>query len=110
MVTAPAVRDAAVPEIFVPTNVDGVPRFGVVKTGLVANTAAPLPVSSVRAPERFAEENEPREVALPEEVTTPVRLAFVVTVAAFPPIESPDAVPVKFVATPDEGVPRAPPE
>jgi hypothetical protein len=54
--------------------------------------------------------------ALPTKVTVPVftvkavvKVALV-TVAALPPIESPEAVPVKLVATPDEGVPRAPPE
>ena len=59
-----------------------------VKVGLVANTAAPLPVSSVSAVARFAEEKEPREVALPTEVMAPVRFALVVTVAALPPMES----------------------
>ena len=47
---------------------------------------------------------EVMEVALPEDVMTPVRLAFVVT---FPAV-NPDAVPVKFVATPEVGVPSAP--
>ena len=54
------------------------------KVGEAAKTAAPLPVSSVKAPERLAEENEPKEVALPTEVTAPVRLALVVTVEALP--------------------------
>ena len=36
VVTFPAVRFAAVPEIFVPTNADGVPTFGVMNTGLVS--------------------------------------------------------------------------
>jgi hypothetical protein len=39
-----------------------------------------------------------------------VSVAADVAVAALPPIESPDAVPVKLVATPDDGVPKAPPE
>jgi len=42
-------------------------------------------------------------VALPVEVTTPVKLAFVVT---FPAV-SPEAVPVTFVITPLTGVPSA---
>ena len=46
-------------------------------------------------------------VALPALVTSPVRFAFVVTVAAFPPIFNAVAVPVKFVATPLDGVPNA---
>ena len=60
--------------------------------------------------------------AFPEIVTVPVftvraeeKVALVtdeavVAVAAFPPIESPAAVPVKLVATPELGVPKAPPE
>ena len=50
VVTVPAVKPAAVPVMLVPTKVLGVPRFGVTKTGLVANTATPVPVSSFRAP------------------------------------------------------------
>ena len=63
-----------------------VPIFGVVKTGEFANTAAPVPVSSVNASIRFAEEKDPRRVAFPVEVIAPVRFAFVVTVAALPVI------------------------
>ena len=43
------------------------------------------------------------EVALPLEVMTPVRLALVVTV----PAVRLAAVPVKLVATPEAGVPKA---
>lgn len=83
-----------------------VPRASTVdRIGLVPNTAAPLPVSSVRAPDKLADENEPREVALPDEVTAPVRLALVVTL----PAVRLAAVPVRFVATPDVGVPSPPP-
>jgi hypothetical protein len=57
-----------------------------------ANTFAPVPVSSVNAAARFADVNEPKDVALPTEVTAPVRFAFVVT---FPAV-SPAAVPVMF--------------
>jgi hypothetical protein len=39
----------AVPVMFVPTKADGVPRAGVTSVGLVANTAEPVPVSSVSA-------------------------------------------------------------
>ena len=52
--------------------------------GLVANTLAPEPVSSVNAVANWAEVNEPKEAALPTDVTIPVRLAFVTTVAALP--------------------------
>ena len=74
VVTLPAVKPAAVPVMLVPTRAEGVPRFGVTRVGLVANTAAPLPVSSVSAPAKSAELNDPREVAVPTDVTAPVRL------------------------------------
>lgn len=53
----------------------GVPNKGVTRVGEVANTFAPLPVSSVRAVANCAEVNEPSEVALATDVTAPVRLA-----------------------------------
>ena len=56
---------APVPVMFVPTSVEGVPRFGVVSTGEVAKTSAPVPVSSVTAEIRFALEGVPRKVAIP---------------------------------------------
>ena len=40
LVTVPAVKLAAVPLIFVPTNVDGVPKFGVVKVRPASVNAA----------------------------------------------------------------------
>jgi hypothetical protein len=100
----------------------GVPSNGVTRVGLVANTLAPDPVSSVRAVANWAEVNEPKEAALPTEVTIPVRLAFVTTVAALPtevttpvrlalvvtvPAVKLAAVPVQLVSTPLAGVPRA---
>jgi hypothetical protein len=50
--------------------------------------------------------------ALPVRVTVPVfTVSPVVSVALVTePAVKPDAVPVKLVATPEEGVPRAPPE
>jgi hypothetical protein len=48
-------------------------------------------------------------VVFPTEVIGPDRFALVVTVAAFPPIFKAVAVPVKFVATPEAGVPNPPP-
>jgi hypothetical protein len=122
VVTLPAVRPEAVPVMFVPTKADGVPKAGVTRVGLVANTADPVPVSSVNAASKFAELNDPKDVALPTEVTAPVRLALVTTVAALPtevtppvrlafvvtvPAVKPDAVPVMFVPTSAEGVPNA---
>lgn len=46
-----------------------------------------------------------RVVTLPTEVTSPVKFALVVTFQAV----SQEAVPVRLVATPEEGVPSAPP-
>ena len=80
----PIESPAAVPVMFVPTKALGVPNAGVTNVGLFANTFAPVPVSSVRAAAKLAEVNEPNEVALPTEVTAPVKLAFVVTVLALP--------------------------
>ena len=107
VVTLPAVKPAAVPVMFVPTSAEGVPRAGVTSVGLVANTADPVPVSSVKAPLSCADVNEPSEVAFPVDVTAPVKLAFVVTVAALPPMLKPAAVPVMFVPTKAVGVPSA---
>ena len=71
---------------------EATPRVGVTRVGLVFITnVEPVPVWA------------PVEVALPDEVMTPVRLALVVT---FPAV-NPDAVPVTLVMTPEAGVPRA---
>jgi hypothetical protein len=43
----PMESDAAVPVMFVPTSVDGVPKLGVVNVGEVANTTEPVPVELV---------------------------------------------------------------
>jgi hypothetical protein len=91
------------PVAFVKVALVGVPRIGVTKVGEVANTAEPLPVSSVKAPARLEELNEPKDVALPTEVIAPVKLALVVTL----PAVRPEAVPVMFVPTKADGVPRA---
>ena len=80
-------------------------RVGVAMVGEVPKTATPVPVSSVRAVRRLAEVNDPSDAALPTEVMAPVKLALVVTL----PAVRPEAVPVRLVATPDDGVPRAPP-
>src|SRR6185295_10753403 len=75
---------------------------GATNVGPVLNTARLVPVSSVNAVSKLADENEPNDAALPTEVTIPVRLALVVT---FPAV-SPAAVPVTLVITPDVGVPK----
>ena len=90
------------PVAFVSVALDGVPKAGVTRVGLVAKTAEPEPVSSVKAPASCADVNDPRDVTLPTEVTAPVRLALVVTL----PAVRPAAVPVMFVPTRAEGVPR----
>ena len=80
------------PVAFVSVADVGVPKRGVTSVGDVFITnVVPVPVCDATA------------VALPVEVIGPVRFAFVVT---FPAV-SPDAVPVRFVATPEAGVPRA---
>ena len=81
----------------------GVPSKGVTNVGLVANTFAPLPVSSVKAVDNCADVNEPHDVAFPTEVIAPVKFALVITL----PAVSPAAVPVIFVPTKAEGVPSA---
>ena len=68
VVTLPAVNPDAVPVTLVMTPDAGVPRAGVTSVGLVANTAAPEPVSSDNAPESCADENVPSEAALPTDV------------------------------------------
>jgi hypothetical protein len=103
VVTLLAVKAVAVPVMFVPTSADGVPSAGVTKVGLFANTLAPVPVSSVKAAANCAEVNEPSEVAFPDDVIAPVRFAFVVTLEAVNAV----AVPVMFVPTSADGVPKA---
>jgi hypothetical protein len=44
----------------------GVPNTGVTKVGLVANTNAPEPVSSVTVEAKFADDGVPKNVATPE--------------------------------------------
>jgi hypothetical protein len=68
VVTLPAVKPAAVPVALVITPDAGVPSAGVTNDGLVANTATPLPVSSVRAVASWAEVKDPNTAALPVEV------------------------------------------
>jgi len=63
VVTVPAVSPEAVPVMFVPTSVEGVPRFGVTSVGEVPKTSAPLPVSPVTAAARFALDGVARNVA-----------------------------------------------
>ena len=53
----------------------GVPRSGVTNVGDVANTSAPVPVSSVTAARKLADEGVPKKVAIPEpKPATPVEI------------------------------------
>jgi len=69
----------------------GVPRIGVTRVGLVANTKAPVPVSSVTAVIRLALDGVARNAETP---------------AARPLIPVDTGSPVALVKTPAEGVPR----
>ena len=92
VVTLPAVKPEAVPVILVPTRAEGVPRAGVTKVGELANTKAPEPVSSDTAEARLADDGVPRNVATPvPRPETPVEIG----------------KPVRLVATPEAGVPKA---
>ena len=80
------------PVRLVATPAEGVPIFGVTSVGDVANTAAPVPVSSVNALRRFALDGVAKNVATPvPSPETPVEIGS----------------PVPFVSTTAEGVPRA---
>jgi len=68
------------------------PREGVTSVGEVAKTNAPLPVSSVTADAKLAEEGVAKKVA---------------TLAARPLIPVETGKPVQLVNVPDVGVPRA---
>jgi len=70
----------------------GVPKIGVTNVGDVANTSAPVPVSSVTAVARFALVGVAKNVAIP---------------VAKPEIPVLTGNPVAFVKTPLEGVPSA---
>ena len=60
------------------------PNTGVTNVGLVANTAEPLPVSSVSAVARLEELKEPNVVAVPTDVIAPVKFGILVVDDAVP--------------------------
>ena len=98
VVSGSPVRLVATPEA-------GVPRAGVTKVGEVAKTSAPLPVSSVIAAARFAEDGVPSHVATPApKEPTPVPPLATGSVPVTPVVSG---KPVAFVSTPEEGVPSA---
>jgi hypothetical protein len=79
------------PVAFVNVNADGVPRLGVTNVGDVANTSEPVPVSSVTALAKFAEDGVCKNVATPA-----------------PRPLTPELIgnPVAFVKVAEVGVPR----
>lgn len=83
--------DTGSPVQFVKVPLVGVPRTGAIRVGVSAKTAAPTPVSSVRALLRLALDGVAKNVATP--VPNPEM-----------PVES--GRPVQFVSVPDVGVPR----
>ncbi len=72
------------PVALVSTAADGVPSAGVTNVGESANTAAPVPVSSVSAARRFADDGVAKNVAMPDanndgEASMPVNVTCFVT-------------------------------
>ena len=64
--TVPLMLIEAVPVRFVTTPLAGVPSAGVTNVGLLAKTNAPVPVSSVTAEAKLAEDGVAKNVATPE--------------------------------------------
>jgi hypothetical protein len=62
----------------------GVPNIGVTNVGLVANTLAPVPVSSVSAVKSCSDVKDPNDVAVLTDVIAPVRLGILVVEVAVP--------------------------
>ena len=84
-------RPSMVGAVCVPPLIAGVVRVGVVRVGDVPNTSAPVPVSSVSAAARLADEGAPRNSATP---------------AARPDTPVSIGKPVQLVKMPLNGVPR----
>jgi hypothetical protein len=78
--------------MLVPTKADGVPKAGVTSVGLVAKTKAPVPVSSVTAVRRLADDGVAKKVATP---------------APRPLMPVDTGKPVALVSVAEEGVPKA---
>lgn len=78
------------------------------RVGVLANTFAPVPVSSVNAAARFALEGVAKNVATPvPSDVIPVPPFATGSVPVTPVVKG---SPVAFVNVPDAGVPRAPPD
>jgi hypothetical protein len=93
------------PVALVKVPLEGVPRAGVTRVGLLANTKAPLPVSSVTAEAKLAELGVPKKVATPApKDVIPVPPLATGKVPVTPVVKG---RPVRLVATPEAGVPNA---
>jgi hypothetical protein len=77
------VADVVTPETF-RLVADALPNIGVTSVGLVANTAAPEPVSSVSAVKSCNDVKEPNDVAVLTDVIAPVRFGILVVEVAVP--------------------------
>jgi len=102
--TVPLMLMLAVPVRLVTVPLDGVPNAGVTRVGLVANTRAPEPVSSVIALAKLALDGVPNNVAtpVPKEVMPVPPLA----TGKVPVTPVDRGNPVPLVNTTAEGVPR----
>ena len=97
LVHAEILPDATVPKI-------GAVNVGVVIVGAVANTAEPVPVSSVSAARKFALEGVPKKSATPApKLVMPVPPLATARV----PVVFAIGNPVQLVRTPEAGVPSA---
>lgn len=93
------------PVAFVSVADEGVPSAGVTNVGLVANTSAPEPVSSVTAAAKLALEGVPRNVATPvPRLVIPVPPFATGSVPVTPVVRG---KPVAFVNVAEAGVPNA---
>lgn len=93
------------PVAFVNVALEGVPSAGVTSVGELANTKEPVPVSSVTAEARFAEDGVSRNVATPApRAVSPVPPRFAGRV---PVVPASIGRPVAFVSVALDGVPSA---
>ena len=104
-VAAPAVREAAVPEMLVPTSAEGVPSAGVTRVGEVPRTTSPVPVQ-VKSEEVAIDAASPVEpVMFPRMELADTWAKLANGRSPVTPVES--GRPVALVRTRDDGVPYA---
>jgi hypothetical protein len=116
VVTVPAVRPAAVPVMFVPTNAEGVPNAGVTRVGLFDSTTFVVPVDVVTPVPPFVTASVPATVTAPvvavagvsPVVPNEIELTLVPTAKEFqvPLYPSNKLVVVLYRKLPNEDVPR----